>query len=324
MKRREFIRLLGGAAVLAARGARAAARCRWSGSSAAHRTDGAVCQVACVPRRPERSRLHRGPERCDRVSLGGGPKRSVAGAGGRSGPPQVDVIVAGGGTAALGGQGGDDDDPDRLQLAADPVAGGTGRQPQPAWRQPHGRQQPERGAGSRSGWRLLRELVPTATSSRSSSTRSIPAPRIRCRRCGRRRTPRASRSMSCMRAVERDIDAAFATLVQQRAGALVVSRRIVLVRQREQLVALAARHAVPAIYPDRGVCRGRRPHELRRQPHGRVSSGRASTPAGFSRAKSRPICRSAVDQGRAGHQPQDRQGARARRAARRCSAAPTK
>ena len=40
-----------------------------------------------VPPGPERSRLCRGPERRDRISLGGGSIRSTAGTGGRSGPP---------------------------------------------------------------------------------------------------------------------------------------------------------------------------------------------------------------------------------------------
>jgi len=48
---------------------------------------------------------------------------------------------------------------------------------------------------------------------------------------------------------ESEIDAAFASLAQLQAGALLVSRDPFFNSRREQLVALAARHAVPAIYP---------------------------------------------------------------------------
>jgi putative ABC transport system substrate-binding protein len=47
---------------------------------------------------------------------------------------------------------------------------------------------------------------------------------------------------------ESEIDAAFATLVQLRADALIVVADPFLDSQREQLVELAARHAVPATY----------------------------------------------------------------------------
>jgi ABC-type uncharacterized transport system substrate-binding protein len=47
---------------------------------------------------------------------------------------------------------------------------------------------------------------------------------------------------------ESGIEAAFVTLVEERAGSLLVSGDSFLVAQRSQLVALAARHAVPALY----------------------------------------------------------------------------
>jgi putative ABC transport system substrate-binding protein len=48
-----------------------------------------------------------------------------------------------------------------------------------------------------------------------------------------------------------DIDAAFATLVERRAGALVVPPYILFSRNAEKIVALAARHKVPAMYSRR-------------------------------------------------------------------------
>jgi putative tryptophan/tyrosine transport system substrate-binding protein len=47
---------------------------------------------------------------------------------------------------------------------------------------------------------------------------------------------------------EREFDAAFASLVARQAGALLVAGSPFFTSRRDQLVALAARHAVPAIY----------------------------------------------------------------------------
>jgi putative ABC transport system substrate-binding protein len=47
---------------------------------------------------------------------------------------------------------------------------------------------------------------------------------------------------------ESEIDAAFTTLVQRQAGALLIGSDPFLGSRREQLVALASRHAVPAMY----------------------------------------------------------------------------
>jgi putative ABC transport system substrate-binding protein len=50
---------------------------------------------------------------------------------------------------------------------------------------------------------------------------------------------------------ERDVDTAFTTLVQQQDGALLITNDAFFFDRSEQLVALAARHAVPTIYDRR-------------------------------------------------------------------------
>jgi putative tryptophan/tyrosine transport system substrate-binding protein len=96
---------------------------------------------------------------------------------------------------------------------------------------------------------LLRDLVPTAAVIGILINPTNPAAESRSKDL-----------QMAARTLERDIDivsasnesgleTAFATLAQQRTGALLVSTDSFLTSQRDRLVALAARHALPAIYP---------------------------------------------------------------------------
>jgi putative ABC transport system substrate-binding protein len=49
----------------------------------------------------------------------------------------------------------------------------------------------------------------------------------------------------------RDIDVAFATVTESRAGALLIGSDPFFNNERDQVIALAARHAIPAIYAGR-------------------------------------------------------------------------
>jgi hypothetical protein len=108
---------------------------------------------------------------------------------------------------------------------------------------------------------------------------------------------------------ERELDAAFATLVQLRAGALVIGADLLFNSRGEQLATLTIRHRVPAIYQFREfVSAGglmaygstvldtyRPPRHLHGPNSQRREARRDADPAG--------------DQSRARHQHEDRQGA---------------
>jgi hypothetical protein len=109
---------------------------------------------------------------------------------------------------------------------------------------------------------------------------------------------------------EDEIDAAFATLLQKQAGALVVGSDSFFYNQREQLVALASRHAAPAIYvwkdfPAAGGLISYGVDTVAILRHVGILAGRVlkdeklAEPAG-----------AAADQIRDGDQPEDRRGAR--------------
>jgi ABC-type uncharacterized transport system substrate-binding protein len=95
---------------------------------------------------------------------------------------------------------------------------------------------------------LIRELVPAAAliGLLVNPNNPIAGPETR-------EVDRAARALGLQVLVvnassERDIDTAFATLVQRRADAIVIGSDPAVTSRHDQLVALAARHAIPAIY----------------------------------------------------------------------------
>ena len=95
---------------------------------------------------------------------------------------------------------------------------------------------------------LLHELVPTASivALLANPSNPITEPEIRSLQDAARALGLQAHVLQASTASE--IDAAFGTLVELRAGGLAVSADAFLNSRRDQVVALAARHAVPAIY----------------------------------------------------------------------------
>jgi putative ABC transport system substrate-binding protein len=132
---------------------------------------------------------------------------------------------------------------------------------------------------------LLREMVPQATTiAYLASTEERKSVVLAA-------APALGRQVIVLEArrSDRDFEAAFATLVARRAGALAVQNSPLFTNNREKLLALAARHKIPTIYSDR----------VYTLDGGLMSYGASvaesvarsvSISAGFSRATSPPIC----------------------------------
>jgi len=102
---------------------------------------------------------------------------------------------------------------------------------------------------------LLRELVPSAKLIAVLVNPSQPDPEARSDASDVEAAARAvGQQISMLNASsEGDIDSAFAAMVQQRAGALLVMADPMFNDRRQQIIALAARHAIPTIYEWREI-----------------------------------------------------------------------
>jgi putative ABC transport system substrate-binding protein len=95
---------------------------------------------------------------------------------------------------------------------------------------------------------LLRELAPTATMIAVLVNPSNPNSEVTLREMPEAAVALGRKLVIGTAGTESDLDPVFAKLVQQGAGALLVDADPFFLTQRDRLVALAARHVLPAIY----------------------------------------------------------------------------
>jgi putative ABC transport system substrate-binding protein len=105
----------------------------------------------------------------------------------------------------------------------------------------------------------------------------------------------------------RDIDAAFAALIQKRADGLLVAPQTLFLTRRGQIVGLTLRHAVPAIFPWREAVEIGGLMSYAIEPSGSLSPGRHLCRPRPQGREARRSAYHAGEQVRAGHQPADSQ-----------------
>ena len=96
---------------------------------------------------------------------------------------------------------------------------------------------------------LLRQFVPKTTKIAHLVTPNIPNAEADRREVQAAAQVVGQQLLTLDVSSERQIEAAFATLVQRGAGALQIGTGPFWLSQRERVVALAARHGIPAMYP---------------------------------------------------------------------------
>jgi putative ABC transport system substrate-binding protein len=95
---------------------------------------------------------------------------------------------------------------------------------------------------------LLRELLPNATAVGELVNPTYPNAEAETNDLQAAARALGLRFPTANASSERDLEAAFTSLVQQRVDALIVSADAFFFGQRDHLIALAARHALPTMY----------------------------------------------------------------------------
>jgi putative ABC transport system substrate-binding protein len=98
---------------------------------------------------------------------------------------------------------------------------------------------------------LLRELVPSASAVAALMNPNFPSIEKQLREVEAAARVLGLQLLVLRASAEREIETVFATMAQQGAGALLVGIDPFFLAHRDQIVALAARHAIPAMYWER-------------------------------------------------------------------------
>jgi len=179
--------------------------------------------------------------------LGAGPERSIASLGGRCGSSSGDRDCDRRPPACIRRQNGNLNHPDRLRVGIDPVQAGFVASLARPGNNITGVALISADLAAKR-LELLHELVPTAP-----LVALLVNPTNAVSDSMARNLEDATRSIGLQLSVLRassasEIETAFGTMVELRAGALVLGGDPFFTNQRTQIIALAARHAVPAIY----------------------------------------------------------------------------
>src|SRR5215831_6416836 len=201
-----------------------------------------------ISSRARRTRICRRPQRCDRVPLGAGTVRTPARIGGRSGlSRKVNVIAAVSGPAALAAKGATATIPFVFATGLDVIKAGIVA----SFNRPDGNATGVylyTGALQPKKLELLAQLAPNAATIAVLANPNSPIVETQVKELQEAARLLGRRLIVLNASSEKEIDAAFAALVQQRANGLIVSADPFFNGQRAQLVALAARSVIPAIY----------------------------------------------------------------------------
>jgi putative ABC transport system substrate-binding protein len=155
---------------------------------------------------------------------------------------------------------------------------------------------------------LLRELIPQAELVAVLRNPNYPDAEVQLKDVHDATRAIGQQTLILTATTDTEIDTAFATMAQERVGALMVFADPFFDVRRERIVALATRHRVPAIYHWREYVVVGGLLSYGASPYALISRGRRLRRQDFERNQAGRLAGDAAYEIRTGYQPQDRQG----------------